>query len=79
MTPKNKSNLSGDCWHYILNAFDQGIQMDQMLDAEVATLARARDRDAVGKLAERYSLMARRVVYRASVITTLLKRSLKRP
>ena len=53
--------------------------MDQMLDAEVATLARARDRDAVGKLAERYSLMARRVVYRASVITTLLKRSLKRP
>ena len=39
--------------------------MDQMLDAELAALARARDRDAFGKLAERYSLMARRVVYRA--------------
>ena len=33
--------------------------MDQMLDAELAALARARDRDAFGKLTERYSLMAR--------------------
>ena len=39
--------------------------MDQMSDADLVALARAGDRDAFGKLAERYSPMARRVAYRA--------------
>ena len=47
-----------------MNAFNQGIQMDRMSDADLVVLARSGDRDAFGELAERYASMARRVTYR---------------